>query len=184
MLYPNIHAKCAYILTCAAAVAVCRALEKICHGLTPKIKWVNDVLIGDGKLCGILTEGECDADGILRYAIIGIGINIKNAPHSPEVEAIMTSLEKEGYTVDSPTLAAEVISELLSLTRGGDVLDEYRNHSTLIGKEVEISSGGVTVTERVIEINDECAIITEDENKNKKRYISGDVKIRAKKEDQ
>ena len=96
----------------------------------------------------------------------------------------MTSLEKEGYTVDSPMLAAEVISELLSLTRGGDVLDEYRKRSALIGKEVEISSGGVTVTERVIEINDECAIITEDENKNKKRYISGDVKIRAKKEDQ
>ena len=97
----------------------------------------------------------------------------------------MTSLEKEGYTVDAPTLAAEVISELLSLTRGGEgVLDEYRNRSALIGKEVEISSGGVTVTERVIEIDDECALITEDENKNKKRYISGDVKIRAKKEDQ
>ena len=96
----------------------------------------------------------------------------------------MTSLEKEGYTVDAPALAAEVISELLSLTRGGDVLDEYRNRSALIGKEVEISSGGVTVTERVIEIDDECALITEDENKNKKRYISCDVKIRAKKEDQ
>ena len=184
LFYPNVHAGCAYILTCAAAVAVCRALENICPGLTPRIKWVNDVLIGDGKLCGILTEGECDADGILRYAIIGIGINIKNAPHSPEVEAIMTSLENEGYTVDAPTLAAEVISELLSITSKGEgVLDEYRRRSALIGKEVEISSVGVTVTERVIGIDNECALITEDESKNTKRYISGDVRIRAKKED-
>ncbi len=177
------HAKDAHLLTCAAAVAVCRAVEKTCVGLVPKIKWVNDVYVGERKLCGILTEGECDADGNLRYAVIGIGINIKNAPHSPEVEAIMTSLENEGYTPDAPTLAAEVVSELISLV-GKDVLDEYRERSMLIGKDVDISSAGVTVTERVLDIDDECALITEDENKNKKRYISGDVKIRPKKEDQ
>ncbi len=184
LLYPKLHAKDAHLLTCAAAVAVCRAVETTCTGIKPKIKWVNDVYVKGRKLCGILTEGECDERGQLRYAIIGIGVNLKKAPHTPEVEAIMTSLEDEGFAIAPTTIAAEIVSELLSLISDGvAVLDEYRRRSMLIGKEVEITSGGITVTERVIDIDGECALITEDESKNIKRYISGDVKMRPKKED-
>ena len=184
LIYPELHGKDAYLLTCAAAVAVCRAIEKKHPGIAPRVKWVNDVYVGDKKLCGILTEGECKEDGSLRYAVIGIGINIKNAPHSPEVEAIMTSLENEGVIADAPSLAAEVISELLTLV--GDktaVLDEYRKRSMLIGREIEISSGDKTGIERVTDIDDECALLTTDATGTIKRYISGDVKISPKKED-
>ena len=179
-----LHGKDAYLLTCAAAVAVCRAIEKKCTGIAPRIKWVNDVYVGDKKLCGILTEGECREDGRLRYAVVGIGINIKNAPHSPEVAAIMTSLENEGIDADAPSLAAEVIGELLTLV--GDkaaVLDEYRTRSMLIGREIEISSGGAASTECVVGIDDECALLTRGADNTTKRYISGDVKIRPKKEE-
>ena len=184
LIYPDIHGKDAYLLTCAAAVAVCRAIEKKHTGIAPRIKWVNDVYVGDKKLCGILTEGECREDGSLRYAVIGIGINIKNAPHSPEVAAIMTSLENEGVIADTPSLAAKVISELLTLV--GDkaaVLDEYRTRSMLIGREVEISSGGAASTECVVGIDDECALLTRGADNTTKRYISGDVKIRPTKEE-
>ncbi len=181
LLYPEIHGKNAYLLTCAAAVAVCRAIEKICPDVLPKIKWVNDVYVGDKKLCGILTEGECKEDGMLRYAVIGIGINIKNAPHSPEVESIMTSLENEGATIATPELAAEVMSELIALAGNKkEVLDEYRTRSMLIGREVEISSGGAVNTECVIGIDDECALLTRGADNTAKKYISGDVKIHPK----
>ena len=42
------------LLTPAAAVAVCNSLEK--PGISPKIKWVNDVFAQGHKVCGILTE--------------------------------------------------------------------------------------------------------------------------------
>lgn len=181
LIYPPLHARDAHILTCAAAVAVCRALDVTCAGISPKIKWVNDVYINGKKLCGILTEGECDDKGMLRYAIVGIGLNLKEAPHTPEVSAIMTSLEKEGFSVEPHRLAAEIVSELLSLIEDKQaVLSEYRSRSMLIGEEVEISSAGLSVCERVVGIDDECALLTEDKNKNTKRYVSADVKIYAK----
>ena len=184
LLYPKIHSRDAFLLTCATAVAVCRAVEKLCPEVSPRIKWVNDVYVGDKKLCGILTEGECNDDGMLCYAIIGIGINIKNAPHSQEVESIMTSLENEGADIDVPRLAAEIISEILALVDNRMLLlDEYRTRSLLIGREVEISSAGTVNTERVIGIDDECALLTKGADNTTKRYISGDVKIHTKKEE-
>ena len=120
----------------------------------------------------------------MTYAIIGIGINIKNAPHSQEVESIMTSLENEGADIDVPRLAAEIISEILALVDNRMLLlDEYRTRSLLIGREVEISSAGTVNTERVIGIDDECALLTKGADNTTKRYISGDVKIHTKKEE-
>lgn len=182
LLYPDIHARDSYLLTCAAAVAVCRAIERLAPDITvrPQIKWVNDVYLSGRKLAGILTEGECAEDGKLRYAVIGIGLNLKNAVHTPEVEAIMTTLEDVGVSVDPTALAAEIVQELLGLGADSGVLDEYRSRSMLIGQEVEISSGGTVSVERVIDIDEECALITEDENKIKNKYISANVKLHPK----
>ena len=182
LLYPEIYAKDAHLLTCATAVAVCRAVEREHPTVTPMIKWVNDVYAGGRKLCGILCEGECAEDGNLRYAIIGIGINLKNAPHSPEVEAIMTSLENEGVAADPPRLAAEIASEVLSLIGSTAVLSEYKERSMLIGQEIEISAGDGSFTERAIDIDGECALITMGADGSQKRYISGDVKVRPAKQ--
>ena len=77
LLYPELYAKDAYLLTCAAAVAVCRALENICPNIVPRIKWVNDIYVGKRKLCGILTEGECTDSDMLRYSIFGFGLILK-----------------------------------------------------------------------------------------------------------
>ena len=145
---------------------------------------MNDVYLGQRKLCGILTEGECAECGDLRYAVIGIGINTKKASHSPDVEAIMTSLEAEGKEVDVPRLAAEIVHELIPLTKDGEsILEEYKARSMLIGRIVEISHGSDIALERVIDIDNECALVTECDDGSRKRYISGDVRLCPKKED-
>lgn len=58
----------------AYAVAVAVAETLITYGITPTIKWPNDILIDDKKVCGILIEYSGP------YAIVGIGINIKTNP--------------------------------------------------------------------------------------------------------
>ena len=61
-------------LTCAAAVAMCDAVENAA-GFRPGIKWTNDLVYDKKKLGGILTELGFTSDGRVDYAIIGIGIN-------------------------------------------------------------------------------------------------------------
>lgn len=62
-------------LAYVVAVAVTETL--ISFGINPKIKWPNDILIDDKKVCGILIEYAG------HFVIIGIGINIKSNPTVP-----------------------------------------------------------------------------------------------------
>ena len=62
-------------LTCAVGVAVCKAVQKAA-GVTPQVKWINDLVLENKKLGGILTELSIDPNtGLVAYAIVGIGIN-------------------------------------------------------------------------------------------------------------
>ena len=76
LLRPQISAEKSLFITTAAAVAVCRAIEKVSNKKSG-IKWVNDVFIDNKKVCGILTEASLDFEtGGLYYAVVGIGVNL------------------------------------------------------------------------------------------------------------
>lgn len=76
LLKPETSTKTATLLTSAAAVSVCRAIEYI-SDTSPKIKWVNDIFIDEKKVAGILTQGNYNMeDNILDSVIVGVGINI------------------------------------------------------------------------------------------------------------
>ena len=73
LLAPAADMRACLTLTPTAAVAVRRALKKVC-GLGADIKWPNDLQFGGKKLCGILTE-SVTAGGSFKL-IIGIGVNL------------------------------------------------------------------------------------------------------------
>src|SRR5574344_1418381 len=79
------------IITATAAVAVCRAIEKI-YNVSAKVKWVNDVFVNNKKVCGILTEGIVNSKTLkIEAAIIGRGINIifnKNLPEELDRKSV------------------------------------------------------------------------------------------------
>ena len=60
-------------LSMICALAVPRAIRRVCPQLDPDIKWPNDILIGGRKVCGILVEvvrGDSEED---QFAVAGIG---------------------------------------------------------------------------------------------------------------
>ena len=92
ILRPEID-KNGLLITSFASVAVCRAIKKVC-GVSPKIKWVNDVYLNGKKVCGILTESLI-SEGKAEYIILGIGINVNGAEFPEDIKDIATSIEKE-----------------------------------------------------------------------------------------
>ena len=93
LLKPKKTAQESLKITAAAAVAVCRAVEKVCK-VSLGIKWVNDLYLGEKKVCGILAEMALAADGSIEYAVVGIGININMSSEDfgAQLEATATSL--------------------------------------------------------------------------------------------
>lgn len=125
-------------VTSVAAAAVNKALEDI--GIMTRIKWPNDIILGERKLCGILTEMVTDME-MNHQIILGIGLNVKNV-FQGELTAIATSLSEEGYEVDEILLLQTVMKRLeefyQKLLRDDreEVLSLLREKSYLRGKTI------------------------------------------------
>ena len=91
VLRPKIFLKYLPLITLMSGVAVYDTLKEF--GLKPDIKWVNDVLIRDKKICGILAETVDTPSG--NAVIVGIGINLKSSNFPDEIAETATSIEAE-----------------------------------------------------------------------------------------
>ncbi|MBD1371591.1 biotin--[acetyl-CoA-carboxylase] ligase [Hazenella sp. IB182357] len=120
ILRPQIDLQAATQLTLLMSVAVRQAIQKA-TGLSPHIKWPNDLLINEKKICGILTELRGEQDQI-HYVVVGMGMNV-NTPYTmfpSELQNQASSLAIEtGHQMDRAPLIATLLAEIEAL------YDEY-----------------------------------------------------------
>ena len=93
VLRPQIAPAQSLWLSLMAGVAVHSAISRSC-GIDCDLRWPNDLLIGRKKLCGILTEISADTEQ-LRFAVIGIGINVNQQSFPPYIAQLATSIKIE-----------------------------------------------------------------------------------------
>jgi BirA family biotin operon repressor/biotin-[acetyl-CoA-carboxylase] ligase len=98
------------LLTLMAALAVRDALWEACE-LETDIKWPNDILVNERKLCGILAETIETETG--RAVVVGIGINLDERAFPPELKEVATSIMSQtGRTPDREALLQSLIRSL------------------------------------------------------------------------
>ncbi len=144
-------------VTSAAAVAVVRAIEELTD-LKPQIKWVNDIYIGNKKVCGILTEAMT---GEKTAIIVGIGVNITTSDFPEEIKNTATSLNA---AVDKNDLLECIIKHLTDLIKGlpkRTFLPEYKEKSNVIGKEVYFIKSGKAKEGIAVDINRNGALLVQ-----------------------
>ena len=178
LVYPRHAASEGVLLTTGAAVAMCRAIRRV-TGLSPAIKWVNDLMLGGKKLCGILTEGQIDtARDRFSYAVIGVGINVRSVP--AEVSGIATALDLHtNAPTDRNRLAAEMIREILkSLDEPRDAqMEAYRARCPIAGRTVTVLRGEERDCAHVIKILEDGSLLVE-KNGEEAVLSSGEISIR------
>ncbi|MEO7539220.1 MAG: biotin--[acetyl-CoA-carboxylase] ligase [Pyrinomonadaceae bacterium] len=110
VLRPRLEQKYLPVITLMAGVAVHDALAEL--GVEPDIKWVNDVLVKEKKVCGILAEAVETERGIA--VIVGIGINLTSGNFPPEIAQTATSIVTEtGTLISADELAESVCRHLI-----------------------------------------------------------------------
>ena len=177
ILRPRCAAEKLMHLTCAVGVAVCDGIEASC-GVRPRIKWINDLILGNKKLGGILTELSLDSLGSVSYAVIGIGINVGATPDG--VNEIATSLQEAGFIVDRAKLIAEILQKLehLSVT-DTSVMEQYRMDCLTLSQQVcVLKSDGISYG-TAVDIDDRGGLLVRDTDGNTQTVSSGEVSIRG-----
>ncbi len=132
--YAGYPAERAFEIMAGAAVAVCRTVES--YGLSPVVKWANDVFVNGKKICGILIENTLSG-GEIASSIVGIGLNVCN-PLPAELNEIATSIAREGGRV-APV--GEVAKRLVEELQKPTTLSEYRRYLGFVGREIVLRVG-------------------------------------------
>lgn len=186
LLRPGCEPKELMHLTCAVAVAMCDAVEKA-SGIRPGIKWTNDLVYGGKKLGGILTELGFTAQGMVDYAILGIGINCSHQPEDfpAELRGIAASVNMVGLRKTEPAELAAAMLEALHtmscrlLTEKEAMLARYREDCITLGQEISVVRPGSVRHGKAVALDAEGALVVAFSDGSVETVNAGEVSIRG-----
>ena len=183
LVRPDCSAEESTLLTPMAAVATALAIEKV-TGTEAKIKWVNDIFVGERKVSGILTEGEARKDGRgLDWAVVGIGITIQRPEGGfpAEIEGIAGAVY-EGAENLRNRIAAEVTNCFVhfykSLTER-DFYEEYRKRLFILSREVAVTVADESFIATVVDLDPMFRLKIRLSDGSERLLSSGEVTVRV-----
>lgn len=171
-------------ITLLAAVTVAKAIREL-TGLGAMIKWPNDILINNKKVCGILTEMKAEQDRI-DFVILGIGVNV-NTPlrYLPKGASSLkeeTRSMGEGYYAVSRVEMARKILEILEADyfrlKGRTfkpIIEEWKGLSAMLGSRVRIVLQNRTFEAQAHTIDPDGALVVRLDSGIMEKVSSGDV---------
>ncbi len=166
-------------LTAWTAIAVCRAVERVC-GAKVGIKWPNDVLAEGKKLCGILTEL------VEGRVVVGMGVNLTQtaADFGPGLADKAVSLAQLGCPADPAELETALLRELDAMRAAfprdkADWLAEYRRRCLTLGRAVVLSSPAGEKSAQALDVDEDFALRVRLDDGREETVSSGEVSVRG-----
>ncbi len=179
ILRPEIKAMLATRITYLFAVAVAETINQLGE-IKAEIKWPNDILINNKKVCGILTEMSAEID-LINYLVVGVGINLNFSADifTGELEDKATTLLTElGYEINRVEFFQSLLKNIeelyFKLDDFENVLKRWKKLNCTLGRIVTIKDNRRELTGEAVDINQDGALILEVDGQEKKIY-SGDL---------
>ena len=146
------------------SVSTCRVLDA--HNATARIKWPNDVLVGDQKIAGLLAETVVRGAGEFMGLVLGLGINLNlDRKNLAAIDQPATSLAVwTGKPVDVAAFRDAVLDDFFNRYDGflengfRSIRDEYVALCPFIGKEITIRRGQETIHGRALGLTADGAL--------------------------
>jgi BirA family transcriptional regulator, biotin operon repressor / biotin---[acetyl-CoA-carboxylase] ligase len=181
VLFPKAPPSLAPLFTLATAVAMHNAVERY-TGLDIDIKWPNDLLTGQKKICGILSEIQAEVDQV-KTMIIGVGLNANHEELPEDIAGRATSLRIASGRIQSRIeILLEFFEEFetiyMDFERKGprSIVDQWTRFSSFAnGRKIEIHDGVRKITGVTRGLNPLGALKIEQKGGQIEEVYSGDV---------
>ena len=176
---PNEIAK----ITLLAAVAVAKSVREV-SGLSAMIKWPNDILINNKKICGILTEMKAEQDRV-DFIILGIGINANTKAKSLPKGASSLKEELRHMGIAAEVSRIELVKKILEtidaeycrLKKEGfdHIIEEWKHLSSMLGSRVKVVLPNRSFEGQAHDIDPDGALVVRLDSGILERISSGDI---------
>jgi len=154
LLRPRVAPDRLHTVTMAVALALADALGAC--GIDARLKWPNDLVVGERKIAGLLAEAELAGDNV-RALVVGVGCNLVQAAFPDELAATATSCMIEaGRAPDRDSLLDDFLGRVdtrLAQPSGG-IVDDYRARLSTLGRDVRVELDQRVVIGRAGDVDD------------------------------
>lgn len=184
LLRPDLPPSDISSITLASGYAVCLAIREY-TGAEARVKWPNDIIIGNKKVCGILTEMAAQSDRI-DYVAIGIGINLNHKSFPETISGKATSLFLEtGRHTDKNSFFAVVLEHLdrvitnFLVSLSVDDLNNFKAICATLGRQVSVERSGSLIKGIATDITSGGELVVTDESGSSFTVCSGEVTVQG-----
>ncbi len=183
ILRPPIAPRHAPQLTFLSAAAVAWTIAEI-TGLSPTVKWPNDVLLDGRKVAGLLNELDAETERI-RYLILGVGVNINMQAEQfpddlryPASSLAMASGGKVSRLRFTRTLLEQLDCLYSQYQREGfePIMQAWQEYFVLTGQPVEVDCQGRLLRGQVVGLDEDGALLLKLADGRQERVLAGDVR--------
>ncbi|SDY57941.1 biotin--[acetyl-CoA-carboxylase] ligase [Tindallia californiensis] len=184
-LRPSFSIEKAAFITQLAAAAMWHSIKKNTD-LETKVKWPNDLLIGEKKVSGILTElaGELSQ---IDFMLVGVGLNVNTDFFPEEIKDTATSLKRiTGKKLDRTKLLTNFLEqfevyydEICHNATSENALGIIRQHSSVLNKWIYITRYGQRIEAKAVNILDNGALEVEHKDKTREILSGGEISVRT-----
>ncbi len=183
IMRPSVEISRFQMITIAAAVAVCLAIEDLYPDSkgNVKIKWVNDVFFHGKKITGILTEAVTNIEGgEIESVVTGIGINVSTEKFTEEVANLAGSI----FTGDDEILfgrdelcarVADYLIDFAENLNDPEIIKAYRERSLLTGEDITYTKDDAKHFAHVTGIDDSGGLVITNKNGEEEILRAGEV---------
>jgi BirA family biotin operon repressor/biotin-[acetyl-CoA-carboxylase] ligase len=151
-------------------VAVCKTVEAF--GLKPRIRWANDVLVGDKKISGTLIENVCQNGNIVR-SIVGIGLNVNNTLPQ-ELDPIATTMRME---LGQDLKVEAVRKTFIKYLKKKYSLVEYKSYIDWLGQTVMLKTDKEEFAAQAVDIQNDGSLLVQVDGVARRIYC-GEMSLR------
>lgn len=184
ILRPDVTLLEASKLTIVTGVAIAKTL-KDSFNIDVGIKWPNDLLIGNKKISGILTEAVTNKD-VLEAVLVGVGVDVNNEEDEmpDSIQKVSTTVKKETNIIfNRAAIMREffnIFEELYDEFKNDNfkhIVSEWRRLSSTTGNRVKVYQGRKALIADAVGITNSGALIIETDDGKLKKITSGECFI-------
>ena len=184
LLKPSFPLSYSLRLTACAAISAIEAIQKE-YDQKATIKWVNDILMEEKKVAGILCEASLEINSAaLDYMVVGIGINVHPMNLPEELSDIAGSIEDfSKHRGNRNHLIIHFLNRFYyyySTIEDRTYLAPYRHYSSVIGENILVYERNTCLPAKAIAIDDEARLVIAMEDGTQKVLSSGEISIRKR----
>ena len=174
VLRPDLPPVLSFRVSFLASLTLAGILNEI-FNIDARVKWPNDILVGERKMSGMLSELEAETDRV-AFINIGVGINVNNDPSTvqPAATSIKEILGREVSKKDILFRYLDAFEKKMQTAAFDRVVQDWKQYAVTLNRDVRVVTSKEVVKGRAIDVDDTGALVVRCADGSLQKILYGD----------